>query len=57
MGGWWMSDIYSFLIDEPSLYSMEALEYCELLLINKPSWDQMLEKNTHPGTLLPHTGA
>ena len=52
-----MSDIYIFLIDEPSLYSMEALEYCELLLINKPSWDQMLEKNTHPGMLLPHTGA
>ncbi len=42
--GWWMGDIYSFLTDEPSLYNMEALEDCELLLINKPSWDQLLEK-------------
>ena len=44
MEGWWMGDIYSFLTDEPSLYNMEALEDCELLLINKPSWDLLLEK-------------
>ncbi|MDB5248449.1 MAG: Crp/Fnr family transcriptional regulator [Segetibacter sp.] len=42
--GWWMADLYSFLTNEPSLYNMEALEDCELLLITKPSWDILLEK-------------
>jgi len=39
-----MGGIYSFLSDDPYLYNMEALEDCELLLINKLSWDQLLEK-------------
>jgi CRP-like cAMP-binding protein len=42
--GWWMADIYSFLTNEPSLFNIEALEDCELLLITKPSWDLLLEK-------------
>lgn len=42
--GWWMGDLYSFLTDEPSLYNMEALEDCELLLITRSSWDILLEK-------------
>lgn len=42
--GWWMGDLYSFFTDEPSLYNMEALEDCELLLITKVSWDLLLEK-------------
>ena len=42
--GWWISDLYSFLTDEPSHYNIEALENCELLLITKPSWDILLEK-------------
>lgn len=44
MEGWWVTDLYSFLTDEPSRYNIEALEDCELLLITKPSWDILLEK-------------
>lgn len=42
--GWWVSDLYSFLTNEPSLYQIEAMEECELLLISKSSWDLLLEK-------------
>jgi CRP-like cAMP-binding protein len=42
--GWWVADLYSFLTDEPSIYNIEALEDCELLLITKESWDILLEK-------------
>jgi CRP-like cAMP-binding protein len=42
--GWWMADLYSFLTNEPSLFNMEALENCELLLITKPCWDTLLDK-------------
>lgn len=44
MEGWWVSDLYSFLTDEPSPYNIDALEDCELLLITRPSWDLLLEK-------------
>jgi CRP-like cAMP-binding protein len=44
MEGWWMADLYSFLTDEPSVFNMEALEDCELLLITRPSWDFLLTK-------------
>ena len=42
--GWWTADLYSFFTDEPSLYNIEALEDCELLLLTKTSWDSLLEK-------------
>jgi len=42
--GWWIADLYSFLTEEPSIYNIEALENCELLLITKPSWDELLQK-------------
>jgi len=42
--GWWVSDLYSFLTDEPSNYNIEAVEDCELLMITRPSWDMMLGK-------------
>jgi CRP-like cAMP-binding protein len=44
MEGWWMADLYSFLTDEPSLYNIEALENCELLLLTNSSWNILLEK-------------
>src|SRR5690349_18305220 len=44
MEGWWTADLYSFLTGEPSLYNIEALEECELLLLAKSSWDALLEK-------------
>jgi CRP-like cAMP-binding protein len=42
--GWWMGDIYSFLTDEPSVYNIEALENCELLLLTRPSWELLLNR-------------
>src|SRR5687768_1576174 len=44
MEGWWVADLYSFLTTEPSVYNIEALEECELLLLTKSSWDLLLEK-------------
>ena len=40
--GWWLTDLYSFLTNEPSLFNMDALEDSELLLITKPDWDTLL---------------
>jgi CRP-like cAMP-binding protein len=44
MDGWWTADLYSFFTGEPSLYNIEALENCELLLLTKSSWNMLLEK-------------
>jgi CRP-like cAMP-binding protein len=44
MEGWWTADLYSFFTGEPSLYNIEALENCELLLLAKSSWDILLKK-------------
>lgn len=42
--GWWISDQFSFLTGEPSIYNIDALEDCELLLLSKSSEDELLEK-------------
>ena len=42
--GWWMADQYSFLTGEPSIYNIDALEDCELLLLTKQAEEQLLEK-------------
>jgi len=42
--GWWTADLYSFFTEEPSLFNIEALEDSEVLLINRPSWETLLEK-------------
>lgn len=42
--GWWMADLYSFMTKEPSLFNIDAVEDCELLLINEESWDTMLSQ-------------
>lgn len=44
MEGWWAADLYSFLTNEPSHFYIEALEDCELLLISKQSWDDLMDK-------------
>jgi CRP-like cAMP-binding protein len=44
MEGWWIADLYSFLTEEPSMYNIEALEDCELLLITKENWEILLAK-------------
>lgn len=42
--GWWVADLYSFFTNEPSMYNIDALEECELLMITRPSWEVLLEK-------------
>ena len=44
MEGWWAGDLYSFLTGEASAYNIEALENSSLLLINKTSWELLLEE-------------
>jgi CRP-like cAMP-binding protein len=42
--GWTISDLYSFLTEEPATYNIDALEDSELVLINRPAHYEMLEK-------------
>lgn len=42
--GWWAADLYSFLTNEPSNFYIEALENCELLLISRAAWDELMDK-------------
>jgi CRP-like cAMP-binding protein len=42
--GWWISDQYSFLTGEPSIYNIDALEDSELLLLTQSAEEQMLAK-------------
>lgn len=37
MEDWWVADLYSFFTEEPSIYNIEALEDCELLMITHSS--------------------
>jgi CRP-like cAMP-binding protein len=41
--GWWMTDLSSYLTGEPSVFNIEVLEDAELLLLSKPSWDQLMQ--------------
>lgn len=42
--GWIITDLYSFLTGEPTVYHMEALEQTELVLISKQANDELLQK-------------
>lgn len=42
--GWWITDMYGFITGEPSTYTIDALEDCELLLLTKQAEEQMLDK-------------
>jgi CRP-like cAMP-binding protein len=42
--GWWIADLYSFLTDEPSSFMIEATEDAEVLLINKASWNKLMQE-------------
>lgn len=42
--GWWMADLSSFLTGEPSVFTMDALENAELLLITRDSWELLLQQ-------------
>lgn len=42
--GWIISDLYSFITNEPATYNIDALEDSELVLISKTAHDQLLAK-------------
>lgn len=42
--GWWIGDQFSFLTGEPSIFNIDALEDCELLLLTKQAEEQMMEQ-------------
>lgn len=42
--GWIIADLYSFLSGEPATYNIDAIEDCELVLINKSEHDELLQK-------------
>ena len=44
--GWTISDLYSFLTEEPATYNIDALEDSELVLISKSAHEELL--NTMP---------
>lgn len=41
--GWWIADLYSFFTDEPSHFTIDAIEDAEILLINKTNWNLLLQ--------------
>jgi CRP-like cAMP-binding protein len=42
--GWTMGDLYSFIKEEPATLSIEAIENCELTLISKTAYNELLQK-------------
>jgi CRP-like cAMP-binding protein len=42
--GWWITDLSSYLNNEPSFLNIDAIEDAELLLIEKASWEKAMEK-------------
>ncbi|WP_060872926.1 Crp/Fnr family transcriptional regulator [Myroides odoratus] len=42
--GWWIADFQSFLFQTPATLAIEAIEDCELLLLSRINYDQMLEE-------------
>ena len=44
--GWTISDLYSFLTEEPATYNIDALEDSELVLLSKSAHEELL--NTMP---------
>ncbi|WP_299700171.1 Crp/Fnr family transcriptional regulator [uncultured Pontibacter sp.] len=41
--GWLISDLYSFLTEEPATYNIDALEDSELVLISKSAHEKLLQ--------------
>lgn len=41
---WWISDMHSYLTGEPSIYTIDAIEDAEMLLITNTAKEQLLQK-------------
>jgi CRP-like cAMP-binding protein len=42
--GWLISDLSSFLSGDPAMYNIDALEECELVLISRTAYEELLKK-------------
>ncbi|MCC6723263.1 MAG: cyclic nucleotide-binding domain-containing protein, partial [Saprospiraceae bacterium] len=42
--GHWISDMYSFHMDKPALFTIETLEHCELLVFEKTAIAEACDK-------------
>lgn len=42
--GWSIADMYSFLTGEPSVYNIDALEDCDLILVDKTANEELTDK-------------
>ncbi len=42
--GWWIADLYSYLTGEKSLYNIEALEDCELLVLDQDDEKELIRR-------------
>ena len=42
--GWWIADQFGFLTGEPAVYTIDALEDSELLLLSKQAEEQLLQR-------------
>jgi CRP-like cAMP-binding protein len=42
--GWWIADLYSYLTGEQSLYNIEALEDCELLVLDQDDEKELVRQ-------------
>lgn len=42
--GWIITDLYSFLTGEPTVYHIEALEHAEMVLISKQAHEELLQQ-------------
>lgn len=42
--GWWIADLYSYLTGEPTALTIEALEDCNLLMIDKATNDRLMNE-------------
>lgn len=43
--GWFISDLYSFLTGEASVYNIEAIDDSELVLINQAAYEELLKRS------------
>lgn len=43
--GWFISDLYSFLTGEVSVYNIEAIDDSELVLINQSAYEELLKRS------------
>ncbi|XWW48558.1 Crp/Fnr family transcriptional regulator (plasmid) [Fibrella sp. USSR17] len=43
--GWFISDLYSFLTGEVSMYNIEAIDDSELVLINQSAYEEVLKRS------------